>query len=212
MNRKRKPQIIIIDDEMPSDYPLLKKLREKYEEENVHLFAKPNEGIDYIEANLSKKMIVLLDIMFNKISLGFKVFEEITNKTSLVSFIIMTGSPEHITHKEYRQLINNHAWYFIQRDDSAKEILKIIEKAEQHILSRVDGALEEWILAHNFFTREQPYLKFADGSTMSLNDVLKEIRLQTKFGLEMQQNILDLAINRLHKETQKLSENNQNTP
>ena len=212
MNSKIKPQIIIIDDEMPSDYRLLKKIREKYGEENVHLLVTPKEGITYIEANLSKKMIVLLDIMFNGHPLGFEVFEEITKQSSLVSFIIMTGNPEKISHKEYRQLINNHAWYFTQRDDSAKEIMDVIEKAEQHILSRVDGALEEWIIAHNFFTREQPYLRFADGSTMSLNDVLKEIRLQTKFGLEMQQNILDLAINRLHKETQKLSENNQNTP
>jgi hypothetical protein len=168
---KTKPQIVIIDDDITSDnYPLVDILGIEYGEENIHIFETPNEGIKFIEDNLSKRIIVLLDIMFGGKPLGFDVFNRITEKSSLVCFIVITGNMERIDRKDLIKLVNGHAWYFIQRDKNYGDIMAVIQKAEYHLVSRVDGALEEWILRHNTFKREEPYLKLADGTTRSLND------------------------------------------
>jgi hypothetical protein len=198
---KTKPQIVIIDDDITSDnYPLVDILGIEYGEENIHIFETPNEGIKYIEDNLSKRIIVILDIMFGGKPMGFDVFNRITEKSSLVCFIVITGNMERIDRKDLIKLVNGHAWYFIQRDKNYAEIMAVIQKAEYHLVSRVDGALEEWILRHNTFKREEPYLKLADGTTRSLNDILGEIRKGTVFGEEIQKNILNIAISKLQKD------------
>ena len=203
---KTKPQIVIIDDDITSDnYPLVDMLGIEYGEENIHIFETPNEGIKFIEDNISKRIIVLLDIMFGDKPIGFNVFNKITEKSSLVCFIVMTGNTESIDRKDLINLINGHAWYFIQRDKPYEKIIEVIQKAEYHLVSRVDGALEEWILRHRTFKREEPFLKLSNGTTLSLNNILDEIRKGTPFGDEMQKNILSVAISQLQKDGEKLN-------
>lgn len=205
MAHKIQPQIVIIDDDIKrGQYPLIDALDIEYQTENVHIFATPEDGIAYINANLDKKIIVLLDIMFNGNLRGFEVFDKIRieKENALICFIIMTGSAEKITTTQYMNLVNNHAWYIVKRDEPAKKIMQVIKAAETNMMGRVDTALEEWINVHEYMTREEPYLRMADGSTMSMNDVLKEIRQGTHFGKEMEQNILKVAVATLRKEAE----------
>jgi hypothetical protein len=112
----------------------------------------------------------------------------------------MTGSAEKITTAQYMNLVNNHAWYIVKRDEPAKKILQVIEKAEINMMGRVDTALEEWINVHTYFMREEPYMRLSDGTNMSMNDVLKEIRQGSHFGKEMEQKILEVAVSTLRRE------------
>ena len=203
MAQKIQPQIVIIDDDIKrGQYPLVDVLDIDYEKDNIHIFSTPEGGLNYIKEHLDKKIIVLLDIMFNGVLRGFEVFDEINEKTSLICFIIMTGSSEKITTAQYMKLVNSHAWYIVKRDEPAKVILQIIKDAEANMQKRVDIALEEWINVHEYMMREKPYLRLSDGTTMSMNDVLKEIRLGTPFGTEMEKNILGVTISRLKKEAE----------
>jgi hypothetical protein len=64
--------------------------------------------------------------------------------------------------------------------------------------------LEEWILRHEFYTREKPYIKLQNGKTMSLNELLIAIRHDTPFGREMSNNIISTAITLIQRDIQKL--------
>lgn len=207
---KTKPNIVIIDDDIPSvnyNYPLVDVLKIEYGEQNIHIFQETKQGIEFIEENLSKKIIVLLDIMFGGKPAGLDVFDAIVKKSSLVCFILMTGSKERIDSDKYVKLINGHAWYFVQRDWPSKEIMQIVKKAEYHLATRVDGALEEWILRHSPDDQNRPYLKTTDGQTHTLLSILKEIRTgsDSEFGQEMVAGILNLTIDLLARNKEQLN-------
>lgn len=204
---KTKPYIVIVDDDIDHNYPLVDILKIEYGEENVHLFQDTKQGIDFIEENLSKKIIVLLDIMFGGKPAGLDVFDAIIKKSSLVCFILMTGSMERIDRDKYVQLINGHAWYFVRRDWPSTEIKKVIKKAEYHLATRVDGALEEWILRHSPEDQNKPYLKTSNGETHTLLSILKEIRAgsNSEFGQEMVAGILNLTIDLLARNKEQLN-------
>lgn len=202
MSNSIKPYIVIIDDDITLDQPLIGFLSHVYGAENVHLFQKSNEGVAFIEANLSKKIIVLLDIMFNGKELGFDVFNEISKKSALVCFIVMTGNIEQVSREGLKSLVNGHAWYIVQRDKPAKEILKLIKDAEDHIKLRVDGALEEWILRHNSDEQKRPFFKSRGGNSYSLEDLLRSLRTGENDGIGQQvaTDILTLAVDLLFRD------------
>lgn len=209
MSINNKPQIVIIDDLITrNNYPLVDILCIEYGEKNVHIFATPKDGIEYIEGNLSQKMIVLLDIMFDGKPRGFEIFDEITSKSSLVCFIVMTGNPEKITFSQYSDLINGHAWYIIQKDRPAKEIMTMIKNAANHLLNRIDGALEEWIVNNSPDDLAKPYLKTRGGKSYSLLDILNEIRQDTPFGRDMVSGLLNLTIDLLARNKEQLNDKN----
>jgi hypothetical protein len=191
-----KPQIVIIDDDITADnYPLVDILSIEYGEENIHIFETTKAGIKFIEDNLSKKMIVLLDIMFGGKPMGFDVFDKITtDKSSLVCFIVMSGNMERIDRSDLIKLINGHAWYFIKRDKSYQEITEAIRKADLYLASRIDGALEEWISQLDETEKNKPILATRQGQEWSLNDILREIRLQTEEGIRIEKNIITLIL------------------
>ena len=51
-------KIVVIDDLLPNNSPLLVLLREKYNGKNVSLFQNPQEGLDYVLGHLSNKIIL----------------------------------------------------------------------------------------------------------------------------------------------------------
>lgn len=209
MNLRSKPQIVIIDDDIPAvdyNYPLVDMLKIEYGGEDVHLFQDPNQGIEFIEQNLSKKIIVLLDIIFNGKSEGFNVFDAIVKKSSLVCFILMTGNLEKIDRRELVKFINGHGWYYVQRDRPAGEIMSIVKNAEHYLVTRIDGALEEWILKHSPENQMKPYLKTSDGKMYTLLEILQSIRegSNNAFGQEMVAGILNLTIDLLARNKEQL--------
>jgi FixJ family two-component response regulator len=197
-----KPLIVVIDDDITMDQPLIGYLTNSYETENVYLFQNSKDGVKFIEQNLSRKIIVLLDIMFNGREVGFEVFNEISMKSALVCFIVMTGNIEQVSREGLKSLINGHTWYIVQRDKPAKEILSIIKNAEEHIKLRVDGALEEWVLRNSYDEQQKPFLKTRSGKSYSLLDILQSLRTGDNDGIghKIAGDILNLAVDLLARD------------
>lgn len=210
MISKKRPYIVIIDDDVNKSHALIEFLEDQYSKSNVFLYTNPAEGVDFIEKNLDHKIIVLLDIMFNDKPVGFDVFNEISQQSSLICFIIMSGNLEQAPKEQLQNLINGHAWYIIQRDRTAKEILSIIKKAESHMMMRVDGALEEWILRHSTEDQELPYIKTRSGKSYSLKDILHSLRTNEgdEIGQNMASDILMLAIDLLARDKSHIGKQN----
>jgi len=210
MATSTKPYIVLIDDDITEDQPLIGYLHREYGASNVFLFQEPTEGIRFIEANLAKRIIVLLDIMFGEKAQGFDVFDRITEKSKLVCFIVMTGNLEAVSKRELQRLVNRHAWYIVQRDKSAKEILALINEAETHLMMRVDGALEEWILRHGPDEQQKPFIKTRGGESYSLADILLSLRTgeNEAIGQEMAADILAVAIDLLVRDKSRIGKDN----
>ncbi|MBW3128865.1 hypothetical protein [Hymenobacter profundi] len=206
MLTKIKPELVIIDDNITEAYPLVDRLKMIYDADNIHIFPTTKEGIEYIENNISKRIIVLLDIMFGSIAEGLNVFDAITEKSLLICFIIMTGSINNISKEDLVKLINRHAWYIVQRDKPAQYILDIIKKADAHISSRVDSALEEWVLRHSREEQIRPFIKSRNGESYSLLDILDSVRKggDDNIGQEMISNILAVAIDILARDKSRI--------
>ncbi|WP_426582692.1 hypothetical protein [Mucilaginibacter sp. R-33] len=201
-----KPLIVVVDDDFTKDQPLYGFLETAYPAENIHLFQNSGDGVNFIEQNLSKKIIVLLDIMFNGQEVGVDVFNEISKKSALVCFIVMTGNIEQISREGLKNLINGHAWYIVQRDKPAKDILAIIKDAENHINLRVDGALEEWVFRHTPEEQARPFLKTRSGKSYSLLDILQSLRTgdNDDIGQKIAGDIMALAVDLLLQDKTKI--------
>ncbi len=200
------PNIVIIDDNIKDadSEPLVGRLEDKYGPENVRVFQNVIDGINFINSNLSSRIIVLLDIMFGNKPEGLTVFETIANRTSLVYFIVMTGNFESVNQGDLVNLVNKHAWYLIKRDASSRAFLDIIDRANSSMNIRIDGALEEWILRHSDDDRRKPYIKNRSGKSYNLNDLLQEIRLGSDIGNEFAYGIINLAIDLLSRDKAKI--------
>jgi hypothetical protein len=200
-------QIIIIDDdpEMESR-PLYEELVDKYGKENLVWKENPNEGLTYVEENLTQKTIIILDYDFgSKRANGLQLFQELQKKSALLYIILNTAKIiDDIPHAELKSFINNHIMALVDKTDGYKETLRQVEYAIGYLNNRVDCILEEWIIRHDFFTREKPYIKNEKGENISLNDVLNEIRKDTEFGRKMSSNIISTAISLLQKDIDKI--------
>jgi len=203
-----KPLIVIIDDDFTKDQPLYGFLETAYPTENLHIFQNSADGEKFVEQHLSQKTIVLLDIMFNGHEVGVDVFNEISKKSALVCFIVMTGNIEQVSRKGLENLINGHAWYIVQRDKPAKEILGIIKDAENHIDLRVDGALEQWVLRHSEEEQKKPFITTRSGNSYTLLDILQSLRTgdNEEIGQEIAGDILALAVDLLMQDKTKIGE------
>jgi hypothetical protein len=194
-----KTEIIIIDDNFDMFDPLVVELRENFPEANVSVINNPEEGLNFVLKNLSKKIIVLLDYNFKTGQpKGRDVLLKIREKTSLVYVILMTAKQfSTIPHEELVDFVNNDTLAVVQNTVDTSEILKIVSKAEQQLSVRVDCILEQWISNHSDDEQNEPYLTTTSGKTYTLKDILTEIRQQTEFGKDMERNIMMLAVDLL---------------
>jgi DNA-binding NtrC family response regulator len=192
-------EIVIIDDSFDLFDPLVVELREHFPEANVTVKNNPDEGLNFVLANLSKKIIVLLDYNFKTGQpKGHDVLLKIREKTSLVYVIIMTAKQfSTIPHEELVDFVNNDTLAVVQNTVDTTEILKLVSKAAQQLNVRLDCVLEQWISNHSEYEQNEPYLTTTSGETFTLKDILREIRLQTDFGRKMERNIMMLAVDLL---------------
>jgi len=199
-------KIIIIDDEYKPIFPLIIDLKEKFGEENILLFNQAQEGLDYVLAHLSQKIILVLDWDFGAEELdGFQVFTRITDKTFLIYTIFVSGiALNRIDNKQLLQLINNHAFSFIQKGTSYTKIFDKVVEATHLLATRLDCAIEEWIDLHSSEERNKPYISTRGGKTHTLNDLLYEIRKKTDLGMTMERNILQLTLDLLARQKKQV--------
>ena len=192
-------EILIIDDNFDIFDPWVIRLQEHFPDANVTVQNNPTDGLNYVLANLSKKIIVLLDYNFQTGQpKGHDILLKIREKTSLAYVILMTAKPfGTIPHEELVDFINNDTLAIVQNTDDTSKIINIVSKAEQQLSVRVDCVLEQWIANHSEDEQNEPYLTTASGQTYTLKDILTEIRQETEFGKKMERNILMLAVDLL---------------
>jgi hypothetical protein len=205
---KSHPLIVVIDDKITEDYPLVDLLKLEFGDASIKLFQDPDDGISFVESNVLSKVIVILDIMFNDEPIGLNVFDEITSKSALVCFIVMSGSIGVLTPDDLLKLINGHAWYVVQRDDPAESIVDLVKEANYQLTTRVDGALEEWILRHSPDDLNKPYLKTRSGESHTLLDILHAVRQGSKnaFGRDMVAGVINLTIDLLARDKARIDD------
>ncbi|KAA5821379.1 response regulator [Algibacter amylolyticus] len=193
--------VIIDDNEEIREHSLLFTLEDKYK--NVNFYSNPNEGLQFIKDNLDVNLIVLLDIEFSEKDKknGHILLEEIYNTSALIPVILWSGINE--TTEEFSDFINNHAFGFLSKTSTLDESMLIVDKAYNHLKNSLDNTIEDWIIQNEVDKDKTIYLN-ADGDSFSLNDILKEIRLQTPIGKEFSSKLNALTIDLLLRKKEKL--------
>lgn len=200
-------KIIVIDDNIKKTDPLLVQLQLNFKDANIILKDSAKEGLDYILNNLNSKMIVLLDYDLGAGEPnGTEIFLKIREKTVLLYVIIITAKLlDEIPNKDLVTYINKDALAVIDKTTSLEDKIKLVRDSIHDLDVRLDCVLEQWILNHSEDELNEPYLTTTSGETLTLKDVLKEIRQQTDFGRKMERNIMMLAVDLLTRGKKKVS-------
>lgn len=215
MTHTKPVRIIIVDDDPEMETrPLYEELVEKHGKENVIWKENSDEGLIYVKQNLTQRIIIILDYDFGSKANGLELFQALQNESSLLYIILNTAkSIDEIPNEQLKTFINNHLMALVDKAvDGYPETLKQVEQGINYLSNRVDCILEEWILRHEKFKREEPYIKDANGNTYSLNHILAEIRKDTNFGREWSKNIISLAISMIQRDIEKLNPSANDTP
>lgn len=195
--------IVVIDDDVKfKDDPFLEEAKDIFQE--VPFFEDSNKALDYIEQNIDKRLVVVLDLgMTPNMPNGHEVLERIRNISFLVPVIIWSGRDE--DKETFADLIQNRAFAFIKKSASTAELLAVLQKAYDYSVNDISGVIEEWIKLHPKGAKDKPFITSLDGTTYTLNEILKEIRLQTSLGLDLAKSVNKLTIDLLmrNKETLK---------
>ncbi len=197
---KSNTNIIIIDDEPElQEHELIFELKLLYEK--VEIFANPNEGIKYVKTHLNDKNIIVLDYRFENYSNGSNVLKDIRDESKVIPVILWTANADKIL--EFIDIANNKIFAILPKSPY-EPVLKTIKDAENELDTSIEGALEEWISIQNEEDLDSPYLITANGEQYTLNELLREIRLQTPFGTQVQKDLLMLTIDLLLRNKKQL--------
>ena len=200
-----KLEIVIIDDDLKlKDDPLVWSLKDKYGDENIKFINSSQEGINYILENLEKNLIVILDYEFSvNEKKGNQVFDEITKITKLVPIIFFTGISK-IENDVFRDLINNHAFGIVNKMVTSEELLILVSEAELFFKTSLDNAIEDWILEKDE-DKDKPIFITSNGQSLSLNQILNEIRIQSEIGKSFSRRLNELTIDLLLRKKENLN-------
>ncbi len=193
--------VVIDDDRRIQDDAFLDEVKDAFVE--VKFFDDSNAGLDYIESNIDQKMIVLLDLGFaHNMPDGHIVLERIRSLSSLIPVIIWSGRDE--DKETFADLIENKAFAFIKKSSSSDELMKVVRGAYDFMQTDINNIIETWITEHPQEAMEKPFLTSSDGKSYTLNEVLREIRLQTPMGVDVAKSINKLTIDLLMRNKEKL--------
>jgi len=198
--------IVIIDDDKALNNPdsgLMIELNMNFE--SIQFFYNQEDGLEYIENNLDKRIIVLLDLGFpSGTPSGHEILESIREVSFLIPVLIWSGVDE--DKESFADLINNRAYAFLNKNASTEEIIRKLKEAYNYADNDISIALEEWIVAHSDEQKGKPYLLTVDGRQLSLNELLNEIRMQTSTGKYFSKNLSKLTIDLLTRNKEKLDD------
>ena len=122
-------EIIVIDDNLKITSPLIVALGIAYGDSFIKLFNKSSDGLEYIKNNLTKRLIVVLDIGFGAGDKnGREILSDIREYNKLIPVIVW--SAVEIVGDEFLEFINNHALYYEKKTVSYKKIIERIKEAE----------------------------------------------------------------------------------
>ena len=200
MNKKEDSIVVIIDDNLKADDPLIVELHLLFND--VKLFEHSEDGLNYVKENLTKRMVVVLDINFSPSEInGHEVLELIRQDSKLIPVIIWSAK-DFSTGEDFTDFINNQAMFYVKQTSSLEEILDKIKEANHLLKLDVATAMEEWLEEQE--DKNQILLLHGNGEQYSANDLINEIRKQTVIGQEIEENMLKLTIDLLFRQKENI--------
>jgi len=199
--------IVIIDDEKnieKSNIALFTELKINFE--SVIVFMNQQEGINYIKNNIDKqRMLVLLDLGFpSEPTNGHDILNSIRVFSFLVPVLIWSGIDE--DDETFADLINNKAFAFLNKNASSDEIISKLTEAYEYADNDISIALEDWISTHSDEDKNKPYILSLNGKELTLNEILKEIRIQSDIGKSFSKKLSKLTIDLLTRNKENLDD------
>lgn len=193
---KSKTKIVVIDDEIKENHPLIIKLRQHFE--TVVPYSIAAKAISDIKQNLGEKTILILDLKLSGGETGYTALKDLRDLSYQIPVIIWTALDERNT--ESFQLINQKSYAIRDKVISLDEIVKIVRQADADIEYGLSNALEKWILAQPG-NHDEPFVISTGGKTISLNDMLDEVRRDSPRGRSFTQDLVNLTIELMKKDT-----------
>lgn len=200
---KRKTTILVVEDDRSfQNDPFVVEV--KLEFEDVFFKENATDALTFVKDHLDTKFIILLDLAFptNQMQ-GIKFLEELRDLSKLIPVIVWSGKNS-IEDAEYQKMINDSTFAFLSKSASSEEIISTLCKADEYLNSQIDTAVESWLEKHSEEEKNKPFLTSADGQNYSMNDLLKEIRMQTPFGQSIALDINKLTLDLLFRNKENI--------
>jgi DNA-binding NtrC family response regulator len=195
---KSTTKIIIVDDELKSNHPLIVKLGQFFEE--VTLFKKASDAIAKVKDNLGTRIIMILDLRLSGGETGGRALAALRELSYQIPVIIWTAVDEKTM--EFFDLINFKAYAIRDKDETTENLVALVQQADADMNYALSNALERWIMAQPG-DHDEIYAVATNGETVSLNQMLDEVRKDTPKGKEFTQDLVNLTIELMEKEQKK---------
>lgn len=195
---KSTTKIIIVDDELKSNHPLIVKLGQFFEE--VTLFKKASDAIAKVKDNLGTRIIMILDLRLSGGETGGRALVALRELSYQIPVIIWTAVDEKTM--EFFDLINFKAYAIRDKDESTENLVALVQQADADMNYALSNALERWIMAQPG-DHDEIYAVATNGKSVSLNQMLDEVRKDTPKGKEFTQDLVNLTIELMEKEQKK---------
>ncbi len=181
--------VYIDDDKKMHDDALFDYLSESVQD--IVKYEKPSDGLKFIEKNIDKCMVVILDWKYNNSQRqGADYLSDIKNISELVPVIVFTG--QDVSVLDATKMFAGHAFSCLSKSASIEEMEQAIDNAYSMIQNDIRTIMTEWILSQDEEKRDRPYMRLGD-KTYTLNDILTSIRKQDTLGKDTTKGILRLA-------------------
>lgn len=181
--------VYIDDDEKMKEDAFIDDIEDVVNE--IKYYVKPSKGLEYINKNVDKNIIVILDWKFNNSSTqGDSILQQIGKMSVLVPVIVFTGASIDAT--DAGKMFKGNAFSCIPKDASIQELTNAVKNAYDRIQNDIRSVMEKWILKQDEKKRAMPYMRSGQ-KVYTLNDILLAIRQQDEFGKETTRGILRLA-------------------
>lgn len=180
--------IVFIDDNFNEMSPLVQTMEVEFPNAKCMVYNDPVEGVDFVLGNLDKQMVVFIDWNYNGTTTkGMTLLRSIRDKTSLLYIVMMSANQINnvIPNSMLIEMMNQENFYFY--DSSTKDeadAVAIVKTIIGKWKSRFDCVLEQWLIRHPE-DKDKIVIRQA-GSTYTWNDVLREVRMQTPFGMDFE--------------------------
>lgn len=191
-------KIVIVDDELKNNHPLIVKLGQIFEK--VILFKKASDAIADIRECLGDRIIMILDLRLSGAETGSKALTALRECSYQIPVIIWTAVDEKTV--EFFDLINLKTYAIRDKDESTENMLALVRKADADMSYALSNALERWISAQPG-DHDAIYAVATNGESYSLNKMLQEVRKDTAKGKEFTQDLVNLTIELMKKEEKK---------
>lgn len=192
---KSATKVYIVDDELKSNHPIIVKLGQAFAE--VKLFKKASDAIAAIKESLGNKVILLLDLKLSGGESGYRTLASLRNLSYQIPVIIWTGLDEKTS--EFFSLINLKTYAIRDKVESTAKMVELVKRADADMNYSLSNALERWIMAQPG-NHDDIFAVSTGGETISLNQMLNEVRKDTPKGKEFTQDLVNLTIELMKKE------------